>query len=117
MALSISKTPLRGEIWTLDLNPTRGHEQAGDRRPYLIISADLLNSGPAEIVFAVPLTTTDREIRLHVRVQPPDVARPSVILCDQLRAVSKERLKARVGAIRPATLREVEDRLGIIMDL
>ena len=113
----MSKAPLRGEIWTLDLNPTRGHEQAGDRRPCLIVSADILNSGPAEMVFAVPLTTTDRGIRLHVRVEPPDVARPSVIMCDQLRAVSKERLKARVGAIRPATLREVEDRIRIIMNL
>ncbi len=117
MVLKVNRTPLRGEIWTLDLNPTRGHEQAGEHRPCLIISDDILNSGPAEMVFAIPLTTTDRGIPLHVRVEPPEVARPSVILCDQLRAVSRERLKARVGAIRPATLRQVEDRLRVIMNL
>ncbi|NLJ36638.1 MAG: type II toxin-antitoxin system PemK/MazF family toxin, partial [candidate division WS1 bacterium] len=38
--------PSRGDIWMLDLDPTRGHEQAG-KRPGLIVSADPLNHGPA----------------------------------------------------------------------
>ncbi|MGB4437422.1 MAG: type II toxin-antitoxin system PemK/MazF family toxin, partial [Acetomicrobium sp.] len=29
--------PSRGEIWLVDLNPVRGHEQAG-RRPALVVS-------------------------------------------------------------------------------
>ena len=31
----------RGEIWTVDLNPVRGHEQAG-KRPCLVISVERL---------------------------------------------------------------------------
>lgn len=115
--MKVDKTPFRGEIWLVDLNPTRGHEQAGEHRPCLIISADILNSGPAEMVFAIPLTTTDRGIPLHVKVEPPEAARPSVILCDQLRAISKERLKSRVGAVSPVILLQIEDRLRIIMSL
>jgi mRNA interferase MazF len=49
--------PNRGEIWLADLNPTRGHEQAG-ARPVLIISTDPFNYGPAGLVFVLPLTKT-----------------------------------------------------------
>jgi len=113
----MSRNPLRGEIWIVDLNPTRGHEQAGDRRPCLIISSNVMNSGAAEMVFAIPLTSKDRGIRIHVRVNPPEVTKPSVILCDQLRAIAKERLKNRVGVVDSTTLADVEDRLRIIMNL
>ena len=47
--------PLRGDVWDLDLNPILGREQAGSR-PALILSVDLFNGGPAELVVAVPLT-------------------------------------------------------------
>ncbi len=40
--------PGRGEVWLADLNPTRGHEQAG-RRPVLVVSEDLFNRGPAGV--------------------------------------------------------------------
>ncbi len=36
--------PQRGEVWRADLDPVRGHEQAGTRR-ILIVSDDLFNSG------------------------------------------------------------------------
>jgi len=44
--------PARGEIWLVDLNPTRGHEQAG-KRPALVVSVDLFNFGPAELVVEI----------------------------------------------------------------
>ncbi len=41
--------PLRGDIWLVDRNPVRGHEQAGVRPP-LILSVDALNAGPAGLM-------------------------------------------------------------------
>ena len=41
--------PARGDVWLIDLNPTRGREQAG-RRPALIVSVDEFNSGYAGLV-------------------------------------------------------------------
>lgn len=38
--------PLRGDIWSLDLNPTRGNEQSG-QRPGLVLSENTFNLGPA----------------------------------------------------------------------
>jgi mRNA interferase MazF len=63
--------PARGDIWFLDLNPTRGHEQAGVR-PAVVVSADLFDQGPAGLVVVLPMTTTWRRIPLHVSVEPPE---------------------------------------------
>ena len=92
--------PARGEIWLADLNPTRGHEQAG-RRPVLVVSEDLFNGGPAGLVIAVPMTTRLRPVRSHVRVSPPEggLESPSAILCEAIRSISTHRLVEKWGAI------------------
>lgn len=110
--------PARGEIWQVDLAPTRGHEQSG-LRPALVISVDEFNYGPAGLVVVLPVTRRDRGIALHVRIEPPEggVEQASVILCDQIRCVSQERLRRCLGRVSAATLREVEDRLRILLGL
>ena len=45
----------QGEIWFVDLNPTKGSEQAG-QRPVVVISGNLLNEH-LTVVIVVPLTT------------------------------------------------------------
>ena len=44
-----SAKPSRGDIWLIDLNPTRGRQQAG-KRPCLVTSVDLFNRPLAKIV-------------------------------------------------------------------
>jgi mRNA interferase MazF len=61
----------RGEVWLADLNPTRGHEQAG-KRPVAVVSEDRLNNGPAGLVIVLPITSTIRPIPSHVVVAPPE---------------------------------------------
>ena len=46
---------LRGEVRWADLNPVRGHEQAG-RRPVLILSHDVFNARSGTVI-AVALTS------------------------------------------------------------
>lgn len=110
--------PTRGDIWLADLNPTRGHEQAG-RRPVLIVSEDLFNHGPADLVIACPLTSPQRRIPAHVPIAPPEggLRTPSVILCDAVRSVAKERLSQLWGQVTPTTMAQVEDRLRILLGL
>src|SRR5215212_2575578 len=92
--------PLRGEIWFGDLEPVRGHEQGG-ARPVLVVSWDEYNRGPAGLFVVLPLTTRNRGIPLHVRVSPPEggLRRPSVIECDAIRSVARERLTERWGMV------------------
>ena len=110
--------PVRGEIWLIDLDPTRSHEQAG-KRPGLVISADTFNAGPAELVIVLPLTTQHKGVRSHVLVEPPEggLRQRSFIKSEDVRSVSLERLSKRLGCVTPATMEAVEFRLRVLMDL
>jgi mRNA interferase MazF len=110
--------PARGDLWLADLDPTRGHEQAG-RRPVLVISDDLFNQGPAELVVVVPLTSRLRDIALHVRVRPPEggLQIESAVLCEAIRSVSRDRLLRRWGRVSVGTLQAVEMRLRALLRL
>ena len=112
------RAPRRGEIWMVDLDPTRGHEQAG-RRPALVLSATMFNQGPAGLVVVLPITSKDKRIPLHVRVTPPEggLQSASFIKCEDIRSVAAERLTRRWGEVSAETLREVEDRLRILLEL
>src|SRR5260370_39267653 len=112
--------PNRGEIWLADLETGRGHEQSG-QRPVLVVSDDAFNAGLAGLVMTVPLTSKvakSKNIPAHIRVDPPEggLKMPSVILCDQLRTVSKDRLgNAPLGTVSAATLPEVETILRVLV--
>ena len=110
--------PSRGEVWDLNFDPTTGHEQAGTR-PALILSEDIFNEGPAEMVVVAPVTRTQRKIRWHVPVAPPEggLSSGSFIQCENVRSVSKQRLKRRRGRVSPPVMQQVEDRLRILLGL
>ena len=105
-----------------DLGTGRGHEQSG-QGPVLVVSEDIFNAGPAGLVMTVPLTSKvakSRNIPAHVRVDPPEAAlkTPSVILCDQVRTISKDRLgKTPWGPVAAATLADVETALRMLLGL
>jgi mRNA interferase MazF len=109
--------PHRGEIWLADLRPTRGREQTG-RRPVLVLSVDYFNAGPADLVVVLPLTSTQRDIPLHVKVKKGEGGTRNnyVILCEAIRSVSKDRLISRWGMLPHEVMAEVEDRLRILLD-
>jgi mRNA interferase MazF len=108
----------RGEIWRVDFEPVRGHEQ-GRARPALVISNDILNQSASAIITVVPITTKARNLRSYLRVEPPDggLAQVSYLICDQVRTISKERLGRRYGMLSRAALAEVETRLKFLLDL
>jgi mRNA interferase MazF len=110
--------PRRGEVWLADLHPTRGREQAG-RRPVLVLSADFFNAGPADLIVVLPMTSTQRDIPLHVKISKGDggTRNDSAILCEAIRSISKDRLISRWGTLSVRAIAEVEDRLRILLDL
>ncbi len=110
--------PSRGEIWLIDLNPVRGKEQAG-QRPCLIISVDLFNHGPAELIIILPITSKKKNIPFHVMLKPPEgsVNVESYIKCEDIRSASRNRLIKKIGLVSDETMTQVEDRLRILMDL
>jgi mRNA interferase MazF len=110
--------PVRGEVWYADLNPTRGHEQAG-QRPVMVVSVDEFNSGPAGLLIILPITSRQRGILYHVSIGPPEggLTVPSAILCEAGRSISKARLIRRAGTVGSKTLSAVEERLRLLQGL
>lgn len=108
----------RSEVWLADLNPTRGHEQRG-KRPVLIVSEDIFNQGKASLIVIIPITSTDRGIPSHVKINPPEggLKVSSNIICEAIRSISKERLIKRLGSVTSSTINEVEDILRILLRL
>ena len=108
----------RGEVWLADLNPTKGHEQSG-KRPVLVISDNTFNLGLSGLIITLPITSTDRNIPAHVKISSPEggLKNESVILCDAIRSISKERLISNLGRISDKNLAKVEKILRILLVL
>jgi mRNA interferase MazF len=91
-------TPRRYEIYFADLNPTVGSELK-KIRPVVVVSQDEMNTY-METVVICPLTS-----RLHPRwrgrIQTMCVDRPAEIAVDQIRTISKQRLKKKIGQLKP----------------
>ncbi len=107
---------LRGDIWLADLDPTRGHEQAG-KRPILVISEDIYNEGTADLCIAIPLSSGIRSVSSHVLLSPPEggLKKPSAVMCEAVRSIAKERLLRRWGSVSVEKMLEVENILRILM--
>jgi mRNA interferase MazF len=83
----------RGEIWTANLNPTRGRE-IGKVRPVLIIQADELTRIGTPMVIVLPLSTQVYPgFKLwRVPLQARDrLLRDCQIITDQHRALDRDR--------------------------
>ena len=110
--------PLRGEVWRIELDLVRGHEQAGTR-PVLIVSDDIFNSGPAGLFIGIPITSKNKAVPYHVPVAPPEggLSLASFVKCEDVRSLSSERLRERLGKVTPETMEAVEFRLRVLMKL
>ena len=99
------RTVSRGEVYLVDLNPTRGSE-IQKTRPCVIVSPDELN-GYLRTFIVAPLTTGSRlyPFRIPCRFK----GRQGHIVLDQLRTVDQERLVQHLGSVVPATFGEGTD--------
>jgi len=110
--------PLRGEVWMVGLDPTKGHEQRG-KRPALVISTNRLNRSAAGLLVVLPMTSKNKGVPLHICIEKPEggVTTTSYAMTEMVRSISKERLGKRMGSVSNTTMNEVDDRLRILLDL
>jgi mRNA interferase MazF len=108
--------PRWGEVWTVDLGEPIGHEQ-GRQRPAVVVSSDWFNETRAELHVVLPLSTKLRQLGTHLLIDPPEggLDEPSDVMCEHIRAVSRERLLARRGKLDEATMVEVLKRLKVLL--
>jgi mRNA interferase MazF len=110
----------RGDIYLADLNPTQGSEQSG-KRPVLIVSRDAINEH-SPVVIVVPLTGAENKARLyptHVALKSGTggLTKDSIAVTEQVRAITKTRLRAMVGQLKREQMSAVSAALKIAMDL
>jgi len=89
------------------LDPTVGSEQAG-LRPVLIVSNDVFNDVTTNVT-VVPLTSTTRDLYPSEVLIAAGVAGQrldSIVLAHQIRTISKQRLRGKVGELREVPLQE-----------
>jgi mRNA interferase MazF len=95
--------PGRGEVYSVQLDPTRGSE-IRKTRPCLIISPDELNEH-LRTVIVVPMTTGGQAYpwRVQCRFQ----GQTGFVATDQVRTVDTERLTRRLGRLAPNSVTAV----------
>jgi mRNA interferase MazF len=100
---------LRGEIRWADLNPVRGHEQAGDR-PVLVLSHDVFNERSGTII-AVALTSQEPRAGypLTLELSTGKLPKRSWVKISQIRTLSTERIGKRLGRASDEELAKVLD--------
>jgi len=100
---------LRGDIRWADLNPIRGHEQAG-RRPVLVLSHDVFNERSGTVI-AVALTSQEprASFPLTLESKAPGLTKRSWIKISQIRTLSVDRLGQRIA-------RAVEEEVARVID-
>lgn len=106
---------LRGEIRWADLNPVRGHEQAGER-PVLVISHDVFNERSGTVI-AVALTSQEPRagFPLAVEIDAPGLPKRSWARIGQVRTLSTERIGRRLTRVPDEFVAHVVDGLNEII--
>lgn len=109
MALANSP-PTRGDVYLIELDPTRGSE-IRKTRPCLVVSPDELNQHLRTMIVA-PMTTGGQAYPWRVRCRFRE--RTGFVAIDQLRTVDSTRLVKRLGRVSPGTLSAV---LAILQEM
>lgn len=104
----------RGDIWWVSLDPTLGSE-IKKTRPCVVLTHDTLNQIRRTVV-VLPLSTAAKP---HPPITVPVTCQgnPAVAVIDQIRAVSKLRLKSKIASLDQDELEEVGRAVSVILEI
>lgn len=105
------------DIYEAYLDPVVGSEQGG-RRPVVIVSGNVINDQAANVLIC-PVTSSIKNYRGNPILKPHlenGLTEISEIMVFQMRSVSKQRLKKRLGQITQKELSQIKDTLHKLLD-
>ena len=106
-----------GVVAWATLEPVRGREQGG-HRPVLVIASTGYLDAITTLVIVLPISTVDRGWPNHIAiVGPSGLDRPSWIMSEQPRTLSRERITGIAGHVSQGCLKEVRLWLSDLLDL
>jgi mRNA interferase MazF len=113
----------RGDIHSVDLDPSRGSE-ANKRRPAVIVSNDAANATAGRlgrgVITVVPVTSNIERVYPFQVLLPAAVTgldRDSKAQAEQVRSIAVERVGERLGVVSNAIMLEVDDALRLHLGL
>ena len=106
---------LRGDIYWADLNPTKGHEQAG-LRPVLILSHGVFNDRSGTVI-AMALTSQPQKagFPLTLQLTAPRLPKDTWVKISQIRTLALDRLDNKIGKVNSAELDQLIEGLNEIL--
>ncbi|MFH1544967.1 MAG: type II toxin-antitoxin system PemK/MazF family toxin [archaeon] len=104
----------RGDTILVDFNPAMGSEQ-GKIRPAVVVQNNIGNQYSSTTI-VVPITSRIREkaypTDVFIKAEDTGLQRDGTINCSQIATVSIEhRVIKKIGAIKPSTMRKVDEAL------
>ena len=107
---------LRGDVRWAELDPVRGHEQAG-RRPVLVLSHDVFNDRSGTVI---ALALTSQEPRagfpLTLESKAAGLTKRSWVKIGQIRTLSTQRLGRKFAMASETELNMILEGLNEILD-
>jgi mRNA interferase MazF len=107
---------LRGDIVWADLNPVRGHEQAG-QRPVVVLSHDVFNERSGTVI-AMAITSQAQHAGFPLTLELPaelGLTKRAWVKISQMRTLSVERLGKKIGRATPELLDQLVEGLSEII--
>ena len=113
----------RGEICSVDLDPSRGSE-ANKTRPAIIVSTDAANTTAERlgrgVVTVVPVTSSVHRVYPFQVVLPAGATgleRDSKAQAEQVRSVDVGRIGSRLGIVPARLMAQLDDALRLHLEL
>ena len=104
--------PDKGDVVWIDLNPTRGREQA-KVRPAMVVSPKAYNQ-KTDLAIMCPITSVQKGYPFEVVIQDKKVT--GVVLSDQVRSVDwKVRNVRFIAKAKPSVIQEVQTKLALLV--
>ena len=110
---AVTRVPSRGEVFLVELDPTRGSE-IRKTRPCVVLSPDELNHHLQTSIVA-PMTTGGHPYPFRIPCR--FAGKSGHVVLDQLRTVDHERFRKRLGVLSRATVRGALQILGEMFEL
>jgi len=106
---------LRGDVFWAELDPVRGHEQAGTR-PVLVLSHEIFNERSGTVI-AVAITSKPPRagFPLFLEIQSARLPKQSWVKIGHIRTLSVERLGRKLGRLSPEEVGQVVEGLNKVI--
>jgi mRNA interferase MazF len=110
--------PCRGEVYEVEIIDAEGYEQKGNKenkRLAVIVSNNQQNA-KKNVIVIVPLSSKVKKI-YPFQVPTFFQSKPDKAKCEQVRAITIERFKKKLGELNEKEMNEIEEKLVFVLEL